>query len=95
MSIFSGQMETGYASQPISKEICKRDYEKDIERLRNEMESNRNFLIAIDSYLHSSGFYFDKNAVFSLPMLYGSLNLEIKRLDRSIVGLMEEWERNK
>jgi hypothetical protein len=92
MGVFSGlQEETSYST----KELCKRDYERDIGRMTDEKNATVDFLSSVDTYLDKTSRSFDVQFKFSLPELYGILSLTIKRQDGNIKSLMEEWERNK
>lgn len=90
MGVFSGGMSEPSMGQ---RQVCKRDYEGEINRLKTQINAASNLLVAVDKYCDcSSG---SDNTTFTLNSLIGGLTREIKQLDKHVNSLQEEWENDK
>lgn len=92
MGVFSGGNECNEAMAPMKMERCKRDYEAEIARVKNQQAASTRLARAVEEYIELNG---RGNRDFTLTSLYGALLLEIRDQDRGIGNLQEQWEQDK
>jgi hypothetical protein len=90
MGVFSGGLNEAISG---SQRLCKRDYEADIEAIKNKELMASRFLQAVEDYCDTN--YSDGNATFTLNGLIGGLTREIKQLNKTKDTLIAEWEKEK
>ena len=72
---------------------CKRDYEVEIAKVKQDLDVTAKLRKALDEYLEIQGHH--GRDTFTLPSLYGSLALSEKRTEKVIFQLQEAWENDK
>jgi len=83
----------GYSDGPKSVERCKRDYETEIARAKQDLAMTTDLREALDGYLGIHGHH--GRDTFTLTSLYGALVLSEKRTVKAIYEIQEAWENDK
>lgn len=91
MSVFQNELGGCPPNAKMMSE-CKRDYEQDIARVKEQEQASVNLSEALVGYL---GFFGRGERQFTLTSLYGALLLEQLSLSETVINLQEQWAKEK